>query len=255
MTGPDWNGEKPPGIDAMIPSETDIVLIINRTQIFGPDDLQNVADIQDAYDTQPLSTFPGGPEIDTEGPDSPPVWGEGAQFGTRSFAYLDYLLSQIEPANGEEDLRQRFAEIGIGTKDPFDLGAFPTDEQAAFSQGIEDATTKIQNIIDEKATDQAYVNGIFGTRDFLRESAKALGEESYYILRAVGAFTGLFGNTATEAMYSTYFTDGDGTPVDASAAVYTITFAADELPPVKSVWSLKMYDGATQLLIDNPPDR
>ena len=32
-------------------------------------------------------------------------------------------------------------------------------------------------------------------------------------------------------------------------------FAAGELPPVKAFWSLSMYDGETQLFIDNPLDR
>jgi hypothetical protein len=34
-----------------------------------------------------------------------------------------------------------------------------------------------------------------------------------------------------------------------------MTFAKDRLPPVKAFWSLTMYDGRTQLLVDNPLDR
>ena len=56
-------------------------------------------------------------------------------------------------------------------------------------------------------------------------------------------------------MYPTYFTEADGSPRDAWANRYTVTFAAGQLPPVKSFWSLTMYDGATQLFIDNPIDR
>jgi hypothetical protein len=34
-----------------------------------------------------------------------------------------------------------------------------------------------------------------------------------------------------------------------------VTFGEDDLPPAKSFWSLTMYDGKTQLFIDNPLDR
>jgi hypothetical protein len=43
--------------------------------------------------------------------------------------------------------------------------------------------------------------------------------------------------------------------LDASKNNYTITFKKGEFPPVKAFWSLTMYDGKTQLLIDNPLDR
>ena len=33
------------------------------------------------------------------------------------------------------------------------------------------------------------------------------------------------------------------------------TFAAGQMPPVNSFWSLTMYDGKSQLLINNPIDR
>ncbi len=75
------------------------------------------------------------------------------------------------------------------------------------------------------------------------------------ILRAAAAHLGLYGNSAAEAMYPTYRTDADGSPLDASANRYTVTFAEGQLPPVESFWSLTMYDGATQLFVDNPIDR
>ena len=55
IAGPDWWGEKPPGIRAVIPCETQIMYALFRTQLFRPDDLKNVHQIQDAYQVRPLS--------------------------------------------------------------------------------------------------------------------------------------------------------------------------------------------------------
>jgi hypothetical protein len=49
--------------------------------------------------------------------------------------------------------------------------------------------------------------------------------------------------------------DSEDTPLDASENNYTITFKEGEFPPVTAFWSLTMYDGKTQLLIDNPLNR
>ena len=43
--------------------------------------------------------------------------------------------------------------------------------------------------------------------------------------------------------------------MDASKNNYTMTFKQAEFPPVSAFWSLTMYDGKTQLLIDNPLNR
>jgi hypothetical protein len=70
LAGPDWDGAKPDGIDEVIRSDTDFVLVLYRTQLFGPDDLGQVQTIQAGYTAQPLSAFlnqpapPQAPVID-----------------------------------------------------------------------------------------------------------------------------------------------------------------------------------------------
>jgi hypothetical protein len=53
-------------------------------------------------------------------------------------------------------------------------------------------------------------------------------------------------------MYPFARADGDGQTLDGSKNSYTLTFEAAKLPPVNAFWSLTMYDGKTQLLLDNP---
>jgi hypothetical protein len=47
----------------------------------------------------------------------------------------------------------------------------------------------------------------------------------------------------------------NGETLDGSKHNYTLTFAKDGLPPVNAFWSVTMYDGKTQFLIDNPINR
>ena len=49
IAGPGWKGETPKGVKEVIRSETDFVLAAYRTQLFGPDDLDNVKKIQAGY--------------------------------------------------------------------------------------------------------------------------------------------------------------------------------------------------------------
>ncbi len=72
---------------------------------------------------------------------------------------------------------------------------------------------------------------------------------------AAGAKGGIYGNDAIEATYPLTRSDADGQPLDGSKHNYTITFAEGQLPPVNAFWSITMYDGKTQLLIENPINR
>jgi hypothetical protein len=76
-----------------------------------------------------------------------------------------------------------------------------------------------------------------------------------YLLRAAAALAGIYGNNAEEAMYPLAKNSDDGSPLDGSKHNYTLTFPAGQYPPVNAFWSVTMYDGKTQLLIENPINR
>ena len=257
IAGPDWHGEQPEGITGVIRSETGLVFNVTRTQLFGQDDLERVKEIQDAYDLQPLSAFLGTEAPRAEPMPQFPVWVEGAQFDERFFGYLDFMMSLLEkPGAREEQLWNGLVRLGIGPGNTFDFAALPSDIQEALRAGRTEGFAEIEEFIGKYSSDPLASGKLFGTREFLAESAKKNYElESADLLRSVAAHMGLYGNSAAEAIYPTYLTDAAGQPLDSSANRYMMTFEKGKLPPVNAFWSLTMYDGKTQLFIDNPLDR
>ena len=59
LAGPTWSGETPAGIDDVIRCETEFAFILFRTQLFGPDDIENVKRVQAGYAVRTLSQFLG----------------------------------------------------------------------------------------------------------------------------------------------------------------------------------------------------
>jgi hypothetical protein len=257
IAGPDWEGDQPEGIKDVIQSETDFVFNVTRTQLFGADDLERVKEIQDAYDLEPLSAFLGE--------DSPPVnpmpelpeWEEGSQFDERFFGYFNLMVSLLKrPGEGEKPLWDRLALLGIGPEKSFEINQLSPEIQDALRAGVKEGFAEIESFIKEYSGDPLLSGKLFGTRDFLAGSARGNFQlDNADLLRSAAAHMGLYGNSAKEAIYPTYLTDADQQPLDASMNSYTLTFEKDQFPPVKAFWSLTMYDGKTQLFIDNPLDR
>ena len=57
VAGPNWKGQTPKGVKKVIRSETELIIVIYRTQLFNPDDIDNVKKIQAGYKVQTLSAF------------------------------------------------------------------------------------------------------------------------------------------------------------------------------------------------------
>ena len=255
LTGPDWNGEVTEGITEVIPCETQFLFSIHRTQLFNTSDLDNVKKIQDGYRVEPLSTFLGTKAAASATAIDFPEWKNETEYTAESFNYLDFMLTLVNTPQEEQDLMKRFAKIGLG-KGKFDIKKFSPEIQKAIEEGAKEGLLAIKEFAKKESDDPLISAKIFGTRAFLNKSAKEnYNLDEFFLLRAVAAQRGLYGNSGAEAIYPTYLTDTDGAPFDASQNNYTLTFRKDEFPPVTAFWSLTMYDGKTQLLIDNPLNR
>jgi hypothetical protein len=248
VAGPGWKGEAPKGIKKVFNSETQFSLLIYRTQLFNPADINNVKKIQAGYTAQPLSAYlkqpapPAPPAIDF------PTFDGDAPFKTDFPKFLNFLLQFAPEVPEEKELRAKFAEIGIAPGKPFDFSKLSDAQKAELGLGVKAGYDAIKKRVGEMGTD---VNGwrvgaAFGNRAFFNGD---------WLLRAAAADAGIFGNDAEEAMYPMVKTLPDGSELDGSKHSYTLTFAAGEYPPVNAFWSVTMYDGKTQLLVANPINR
>ena len=247
IAGPGWSGEAPEGITAVISCETDFAMALARTVVFGPEDMPNVVTIQEQYAVTPLSEFAGTEPPPAEAaPQLPPYNPEQAP-SAGFVALLNAFLPYLEQHPSEAELWQRFAAIGIGAD--FDLETLDPEIRTAMDAGVASALEKIEA---EGANLGSRQNGwmlpeaSFGTREAM---------QGRYLRRAGAAFSGLWGNDLEEAFYPEASVDADGQTLDASKHDYVLHFAADELPPVKSFWSLSMYNLPQQHFIHNPIDR
>lgn len=248
LAGPRWNGDQPKGIKSVIRSETDLNFVLYRTQLFDPSDLANVGKVQAGYGVQPLSQFLGQPAP----PPAPaldyprPLTLDEQKSSPAFFALLNFLLQFCPTHPSEQALMARFAALNVGAGRSFDPNALSPELRKAVQDGMADAW---KAFADFKATEvdtgkRTAADG-FGTREMLKND---------YMARMASAVLGIYGNTKDEAMYPAYFRDADGQMLN-GASRYVLRFAAGQLPPANSFWSLTMYELPSSLLCANPINR
>ncbi len=247
IAGPGWKGEMPQGVKKVLHSETELVLAIYRTQLFNPDDLENVKKIQSGYQVQPLSAFLGqpapepAPVIDFIKPLTP----DQQRISLDFFNILNFILQLCPTHPSEQELMARLAKLGVGAGKSFDASQLSSELQAAIKQGMADAWTDVANLQKRIDAKEVTSGDLFGTREYLKNN---------YLYRMVAAVLGIYGNSQMEAMYPIYGIDAKGQKLD-GVNCYTLGFAPGQLPPVNAFWSLTMYELPASLLVANPLNR
>jgi hypothetical protein len=248
LAGPNWKGPRPPGIKQVICSDTGFALIIYRTQLFNPADIENVKKVQAGYKVQPLSQFLGKPA-----PAAPP----GVNFikplspadertSPEFFNVLNFVLQFCPTHPSEKALMARFAKLGIVGGKTFDPQALSPGLRKAVEDGMADAW-KTKGDLNKRLAERKITAGdMVGTREYLKNN------DGYRMLAAV---TGIYGNSKDEAIYPIYQVDAKGQKLDGTAHKYTLHFAPRPFPPVNAFWSLTVYYDPNTLLYANPLNR
>lgn len=249
IAGPNWKGAQPKGVKKVIQSETDLALGVYRTQLFKPEDLDNVKKIQAGYQVQTLSQFLGkpaptaAPKIEFPKPLSPEQQKTSPEF----FNLLNFVLRFCPTHPSEKALMARFAQLDIGAGRTFDAGKFSPELRKAVEDGMADAWQTLAEFKKTQLDSGKVTSGdMFGTRAYLKNN---------YLYRMAAAVLGIYGNSKAEAMYPVYSLDAAGEKLDASKHRYALRFAPGQLPPVNAFWSLTMYELPSSLLVANPLNR
>jgi hypothetical protein len=247
VVGPNWEGEKPEGIRQVFKSTTPFALTLFRTQLFNADDMPNVVKIQAGYKAEPLSAFLNQP-APAAAPKIDFLPASTAGIKANFYAYLDAALEFV-PINPEtQELRDRLASIGIGPGKTIQFKDLSLEHKAAVLLAMKEGDTKVDQYL---AGGRKNING-WSIGELFGDGAFYSGD---WLKRAAAAKGGIYGNDVIEAMYPMARTDVTGETLDGSKHNYTLTFPAGQLPPVNAFWSVTMYDGNTQLLIENPINR
>jgi hypothetical protein len=247
VVAPDWKGETPPGIKKVFRSTTQFAVAWYRTQLFSPEDMPNVIKVQSGYKAQPVSAYlkqPAPPALPVI--DFPKITDELMK--TNFFEYLDFMLQFAPPGPEEEEIRAKLARMGIGPGKQFNFKDLSLEQKVEVGLGMKEGEEKIKHYLD---TQLKRVNGW--------TVASAFGDRAFFhgdwLLRAAGAAAGIYANDAVEALYPVTKILANGEELDGNKHNYELSFAAGELPPVDAFWSVTMYDGKTQFLVENPINR
>jgi hypothetical protein len=233
----DWNGTVPIGIKGVVRVPTSVVLALGRIQVFDPysDNDTIAANLTKAasFPVQTLSNFTG---------DAPPYdyvalnWdnstinyssiAEDADV-EKFFQIFNYIIQYQLLSDTDKKVLKGFEALHLGANVSFNKADFTADEWTEIKEGAKEAKIDLLKAPSKLA----------GGWTISPDNTANWGED--YVLRALAAWFGIYGNTKEEARYFISRTDEQGNAYNGSSSNYTITFASE--PSVKYFWSLTLY--------------
>lgn len=238
LVGPNWKGEKPAGVEAIIRSPTALANTIPR--VFMDDTAEDRAAIQEKLNQivfYPLKEFDGKMKaIDWKNtPDIPNPNAAKASGGEtkwvipeKFFDQFPKVLEMVPPLPGEEALYGQFRLLmDAAEKDP-------AIKKLLVETAVESEKEIIAPFFQWKHNGRPAGNG------WNRSTNNAQFGLDYFN-RAGTAKSNMFDNRPTETQY--FYTDFDGTGAQLNGGnSYSVTFAAGQEPPVQGFWSLTLYN-------------
>ena len=245
-----YNGPVAAGMP-VIHTPSGLFVIVGRIAVNGKADLPAVHALQDQIHLTPLrgvqgGAAPGVPEGDPRVPDELKWWEK-----------LRVALAEFPPPSADAPILAICEKLGLTATSR--LTSTPRRRWNSFwCSGQKAAEDKIEELL-KTAIQQ--VNGWQNTLhifdyslDYFEIGAldapqwKVADRTMAYILRAVAARAGLFGNHGYEANYQLVYLDAEDKLLD-SANRYELHLPVP--PPVDAFWSLTMYDAREFYLVAN----
>jgi hypothetical protein len=236
LVGPNWKGEVPKGINAVIRSSTDVTVIFPRVfQDDTPEDKRAIQPLLSKVVVYPLSEFDGKMKTKDWKATSafPAPAGQGAGetkwvVPERFFDQLPAVMQAVPPLPGEE------AHYGM-IKSVLDAADKDPEIKATLQQTAVAAEEElIKPLFEFRNNGRPVGNGWTSPPNGARWGTD-------YLSRAATARSNMYDNAPEETRY--IYTDFDSTGRRLNGANrYTVTFAKGEIPPVNGFWSLTLYN-------------
>jgi hypothetical protein len=226
-------------------SNTPLSLLIIRTQLKGPSDIQNVIDIQNKYKVQTLSEFKGTPlATKVSHPEMQQFTNEDIKKDFMSC--LDIAMAYIPRDKYSTGMFELIGSMGVGPEKKGTYASKPGWYKYLVNVGLDwgrkDVLKAVKNT--PKTNGWAFLSAYGNVDDY----------KGNWMKRALIVQGGIYANNADEAVYPITFVDRSGKTLSGQQK-YTIDMKLDNLPPAKGFWSITMYSARTQLLIKNPINR
>ena len=243
---PGWEGDKPAGIDTVMPSTTPGVFTIARVSTPGGEDLAAARAIQAQCRLTPLSNWLAGTEQEARrevlvptSPDQP----------LGDFHTMHAAMCENPPPAGDEVLMRQFGRIGLGPYARAPLSDLDEATQRGLARALQDGPALLAKVA-RAGGDTSVVNTWFwGDKNWGRMAS--VGD---YVGRASPqAFSGIVEHWIEQSTKLRTFTDADGQDLSGEHR-YLLRFERDQIPKAKAFWSITLYDERF-CLVDNPIGR
>lgn len=245
IIGPGWKGKLPAGVRATAPSPTPWALVLGRTSVDGPPDVDNARALQQQYRLTPLSKW-GKPRARLQERRDVYAPAEPSRDPLSPWKTLNAMLEENPPPAHHAVVLDQFARIGIGPG--LDVEAQPE----VVKQGLTRAAAVGMALLRQQFLSGDWATLVNGWRypppqegrfgdDFLRRAADQ-------------SLAGIAANDPAESVYLINYNDVDGDEF-APDGRYELHFSADNLPPVDAFWSMTAYTAADLNLIPNSANR
>ncbi len=254
----DYQGDVPEGMP-VVHVPTGLFAIVGRVAVEGAADMPAVHALQDQFTLTPLRVYQGG-AAPAPVPGVPQV---DARVGADLKWWEEFrvALAAFPPPAADAPFLAICEKFGLTAAESPYINPDPTLKQMLV-HGQKAAEDKIEELL---KTAIQRVNGWQNTLHVFDYNLdhfeigtlstpqwKIADRKMAYVLRAVAARAGLWGNHGYEANYQLVYLDAEDQPLN-SAHCYELHLA--QLPPVDAFWSLTMYDAQQFYLVDNVLNR